>query len=434
MSNLPSVMLDEIINSINNHKAIDNNQPSAINFKEQLEGHIKQLNIYPCYPIILIGGTNGKGSTCAYLTNILINMGYNVGTFTSPHVMNYNERISVNGININNEDLINLLTKIILVVGYEFGLFKIFTLCAHMWFSMQKIDIAVFEVGIGGRCDIANFFEPIVSAITSVDFDHCELLGNTLELIALEKAHIYRPNCYAFFGGDKPQDNIINYTNKINATLQYFGKNFAFIKHEMSFDVWCDDGKSKFYSLPYPAMRSDCQLNNITLAIAIIKKLKNFTVTNSAIKTAIIQTKLKGRFDIITGSPQIIIDVAHNAQSITTMLNNLSRLPFMTNNIAIFGLKYDKDIDRILQIFISMYHKFTFQKWYLVKLSSYCGIDNDIIKNKLLSFDKISKKNVLCYDNTANAISDAMINYSRDRIICFGSFDIANSIYKFLNK
>ncbi len=208
---------------------------------------IKILNIKPTYPIILVGGTNGKGSVCAYLTTILTIAGFNVGTFTSPHVFNYNERICINNKPIDNETLENTLSEIISHTD-GIGLFKTFTLVAHKIFIKHKIDIAIIEVGIGGLNDITNLFEPTISAVTNVDFDHMDILGDTIDAIGYQKSGIYRQNKLAFFGGDNPPLSLINNAKAIGANLQIFGTDFGVNRHELSFDVWCKD--KTFYSLP----------------------------------------------------------------------------------------------------------------------------------------------------------------------------------------
>src|SRR5579863_8815905 len=310
---------------------------------------ITKLNLSPTYPSILVAGTNGKGSTCAYLTTILTIAGYKVGTFTSPHLFKYNERICINNQPIDNDNLSLILQQIINACPENPGFFKAFTLCAHLYFIQQKVDIAVIEVGVGGLNDVTNLFEPTISAITTIALDHCKILGNTLDQIGTQKAGIFRPYKLAFIGMKKPPQSIIDYAKKINAPLQILGTDFTYTRHELSFDIRCKNGD--YFSLPYPALRGMEQLANGSLAISILNELKpNFPVSLSAIKTGLLQTRLPGRLSILPGTPQIILDVAHNEEAVSQMLKNMLKLPFVKHNYAVFGIANDKDVSAIITL------------------------------------------------------------------------------------
>lgn len=381
------------------------------------------LNLTPKYPIILIGGTNGKGSTCAYLTNILSHSSYKVGTFTSPHIFEYNERISINNISINDEMLIETLKHIIDVSENSLGLFKTFTLAAHKIFEQQQIDIAIIEVGLGGNNDVTNLFEPTISAITNVDFDHCEILGNTLDAIGLEKAGIFRKNKWGFFGSKNIPNSIINYTNKINTNLQIFGRDFYATEHELSFDFLYYE--NSLYSIPYPGLRGAQQINNVCLALAILTKLPNFPVSINIIKTALLQTKLLGRFQLLPGIPQIVLDVAHNSQAVSIMLKNMVKLPMVKNNYAVFGIAKEKDIASIIGLC-----KDKFTKWFIAKINSPRGVAN----SELLPIFKqhnILEDNIIECINIKDAFIQAKnISSIEDRIVCFGSFLVIEEVNK----
>lgn len=409
------------------------------NFKNNLDiiKHIiLELKIMPDYPIILIGGTNGKGSVCAYLTTILTGAGYNVGSFTSPHVLRYNERISINNVPIDDITLNSALEVVMNVDchamatndNYNLGLFKTFTLAAHLIFMARKIDIAIIEVGIGGKSDITNLFEPLISAITNVDYDHSDLLGDTLEKIGEEKSGIFRENKWGFFGSSKIPKSVINTARQIGTKLQQFGLDFGIIKHELCFDVFCQE--RTFYSLPYPAGRGFEQTQNAALAIAILSKLHNlFPVSLASQKTGLLASKLIGRFQLMPGLPQNILDVAHNLQAVTHMLENMLKLPFAKSNYAVFGIAKDKDASAIIRVCNDK-----FDKWFIAKTNSERSmpvtdlarllIENGVKPDQIVSCTTISE----AYAKAHSCAKDT------DRIISFGSFLVVEEVYNTILK
>ncbi|MBP9741828.1 MAG: hypothetical protein KBD37_00550 [Burkholderiales bacterium] len=406
---------------------------------------ITALNLKPTYPIILIGGTNGKGSVCAYLSTILTQGGYLVGSFTSPHVFKYNERICINTQPIDDEILTNVLEQIINNWNQHqlpnLGIFKAFMLAAHLIFIQKKVDIAVIEVGIGGRHDITNLFEPLISAITNVELDHCELLGNTLEAIGREKSGIFRPGKYSFFGDDTPPISLIEYAQEIGTKFERFGINFGITRHNIilndikdnvntssgisghnsCFDVWC--GNKKYYSLPYPSLRGDNQPKNVALSLAILNKLQHqFPLSISTIKSALLNTNLIGRFQVMPGLPQIILDVAHNPHAITNMLQNMLKLPFNRQTIAVFGIAKDKDAEQVIQL-CSGY----FEKWFIAKTKHDRGLTTQYIA-AMLKNNLVLEQNIIQCVSIAEACIKAY-QYSCARIICFGSFLVVEEAY-----
>lgn len=385
---------------------------------------IKKLNISPEYPIIIIGGTNGKGSTCAYLTTILTLAGYKVGTFTSPHMFSYNERICINNKPIGNHDLNLVLEYILTNTLVNFGIFKTFTLAAHLHFIQQRVDIAIIEVGIGGLHDPTNLFEPTISAITTVDLDHCQVLGNTLELIGLQKAGIFRPNKPAFVGMKNPPQSIPQYAKQINSPLQTLGTDFGYIRHELSYDFW---GKnSKYYGLPLPALRGYEQLENASLAIAILSELKSyFPLPLSAIKTGMLQTTLPGRLTLLPGQPQIVLDVAHNPQAVSNMLQNMLKLPFAKHNYAVFGISGDKDVAAIITL-----AKEYFSKWFIAPVNTSRSINIGMLA-QIMHNSGIDKNQIISHETISAAFIKAKsISSIDDRIVCFGSFLVVEEAYK----
>ncbi len=411
-----------IINLINKLNDIGQNTASL----EMTQNVINALKINPQYPIILVGGTNGKGSTCGYLTNILMESNYKVGTFTSPHIFKYNERICIDNIPISDDNFIKYTRYVATNSNNSLGIFKTITLACHLYFMEQDIDIAVIEVGIGGRCDVTNLFEPTISAVTNVELDHCEILGDDRYKIGFEKAHIYRPHKWAFYGDNSPPQSILEYANKIDSKIQILNQDFGYIEHENCFDVWCEN--VKYYSLPYPLLRGIKQPQNAALSIAILSKLRStFPITLSAIKNALLKTKPVGRFDVMPGLPQIIFDVAHNLNAVEVMTQNMVKLPYAKNNIAVFGIMKDKQYRQILQHAVKY-----FNIWHIAQLDSSRTTCTNELQELLVEYG-IEKHNIYTYDKIALGMKYALEDLSsQDRVVCFGSFLAVSDAYAIL--
>ena len=403
-------------------KLLNTSNFSASN--EQVKSVITKLAINPIYPIILIGGTNGKGSTCAYLSTILSSAGYKVGVYTSPHVFDYNERIKINNEQVSDNILAVALETVISAANCNLGIFKAFTLASHIIFQDQNIDIAIVEVGLGGAKDTTNLFTPTISAITTVALDHCDKLGYTCEEIGLEKAQIFRSQHPAFFGNTNIPDSVIEYALKINANLHVAGTDF-----HPSIRGNCWDFISKagnYYGLPLPNLRGKEQLNNAALAIAILDELKaKCPVSLAQIKSGLLKTQLIGRFQVMPGFPQIIFDTAHNPQAVKVMTQNMVQLPFAKNNYALLGIANDKDWRQILTISAK-----SFSNWVLAPLNNGRSSDISELKAELLKLGIAENKITLFSDlDTAFRTSFKQLN-TEDRLVCFGSFIVIEACYK----
>jgi dihydrofolate synthase/folylpolyglutamate synthase len=400
---------DQLINKLLQSNNFANNNELVVNL-------INKLEIKPIYPIILVGGTNGKGSTCAYLTTILSNAGYKVGTYTSPHVFDYNERIKLNNQSITDTELTKALQKVMSSSDENLGIFKSFTLAAHLYFIEQNIDIAIVEVGLGGAKDTTNLFEPTISAITTVALDHCDVLGDNVEQIGLEKAGIYRTNKPAFFGSRTMPNSVQEYANKINAELIQLGNGYDFKLHDHGWDFISPE--MRLYSMPFPSMRGSEQIYNAALTIAILGKLRNkLPLSSNQIKNGLLQTSLIGRFQVMAGTPQVIFDTAHNPQAIELMCKNMLKLGFVKTNIAVFAIAQDKDYRRILEI--ATQH---FNKWYIAPLST--SRTSDVAElAEIIVRHGIKKNNIVISQTITEAFSKAYHGLQNDeRLVTFGSF------------
>ncbi len=388
----------------------------------ELQQTINKLAIKPCYPIILVGGTNGKGSTCAYLTTILSGAGYNVGTFTSPHIFDYNERIAINNRYIDDRNLCTILEQVIDNSNTNLGLFKTFLVAAHLYFIHNHIDIAIIEVGIGGGNDATNLFDPEVSIISSIGLDHCEILGNNIEEIGLEKAKIFRKNKSALVGIEFPPQSLIQYAKQINANLMTLGQEFKFGHHDYGWDFISPE--KSYYSLPYPSLRGKEQLFNASLAIMALNQIQNKLPVNiNQIKSGLLKTNLLGRFQVLAGTPQIVLDTAHNPQAIEVMCENMLKLPFAKQNFAIFAIAKDKDWKTIIKFAADK-----FNYWFLARLNSERSVD-PILVYKELELNGVNKKNIIICNSIGKAFSQCYQQLkAEDRLVAFGSFLLVEEV------
>jgi dihydrofolate synthase/folylpolyglutamate synthase len=272
---------------------------------------ISHLALQPLPPIISIAGTNGKGSTCAMLESIYSKAGYQVGAYVSPHLLHYNERVRVNLRNISDDDLCLAFSAIeaargdVVLTYFEMG-----TLAALWHFSNAKLDVILLEVGMGGRLDAV---EPSCSIVTSIDLDHTDYLGDTREKIGTEKAGIYRKDKPAICGDDNPPESLIVYAREIDANLLLIHRDFEVTKTN---DGWIYQFDQKHLALPALALQGDFQLNNAACAVCAVQTLANLLpVSLDAIKSALANVTLLGRFYAISQNPEVILDVAHNPQA-----------------------------------------------------------------------------------------------------------------------
>lgn len=302
------------------------------------------------YPFVkvTVGGTNGKGSTCAMLEAILLASGYKVGLYTSPHLVDFNERIRLNGEFATDEQIVQQLQRIEDSRGdISLTYFEYTTLAALMLFETQKLDVAVLEVGLGGRLDAVNLVDTDCAIITSVDLDHTDYLGDTREKIGWEKAHIFRAGRPAICVDPVPPQTIIDYAAEIGADLWLFGKDFNYSGDRQQ---WAYGGRSQRRSgLAYPALRGANQLLNATAALAAIEALRpQLAVPQQAVRIGLAQVSLPGRLQILPGSPTIVLDVAHNPHAAAALGQNLDGMSYFPYTHAVVGMLNDKDVAGVI--------------------------------------------------------------------------------------
>ena len=372
-----------------------------------------RLELNPKFPIITIAGTNGKGSTCAMLEAIYAQSAYRVAAYTSPHLIHYNERVRVNNQEISDEELCKAFAAVEAARGeVSLTYFEMGTLAAMWHFVRADLDVAILEVGMGGRLDAVNVFEPSCSIVTCVDLDHMEYLGDTREKIGFEKAGIFRAGKLAICGDDNPPKSVTDYAQTIKADLAQINRDFRVEKTQQG---WQFITPKVNLPLPPLALHGDFQLNNAACAIRAVQHLNAvLPVPEASIGEALSGVTLAGRFYQVQSQPSIIADVAHNPQAAQSLAHNLQNTPCAGRTLAVFAMLADKDIEGVINE-VAQY----ISVWYLADIHNVRGAKAKTLQAKL---DKISQTAQL-FENVAAALQAACKDAAKnDRIIVFGSF------------
>ncbi|MDO5667319.1 MAG: bifunctional tetrahydrofolate synthase/dihydrofolate synthase [Alcaligenaceae bacterium] len=370
---------------------------------------------------IVVGGTNGKGSTCAMLESIYLAAGYQVGLYTSPHLIRFNERIRLNGTNAADEQIVKQFARIEEArAEISLSFFEYTTLAAIMLFKEADTQVAIFEVGLGGRLDAVNIIDADCAIITSIAIDHVSFLGDTREQIAWEKAHIYRTDKPAICADPEPPQSLIDYAADIGADLQLFGRDFNFAGDQLQ---WTFIGKNqRRNALAYPSLRGANQLINAAAALAAIEALKmTVPVPNQSIREGLLQVELPGRFQILPGQPTIVLDVAHNPHAAAVLQHNLQVMSYFPYTTAVFAMLNDKDSDEVIKSLAK-----SIDYWYCASLSGPRGVSGQELADKINSLvpkDKDGLPEVKVFESPREAYEAAKARSQvEDRIVVFGSF------------
>lgn len=329
-------------------------------YKEGLENTLlldKHFNHpHQQYQTIHIAGTNGKGSCSHTLAAILQEAGYKVGLYTSPHLVDFRERIRVNGTCIPEERVVRFVEEErAFFEPLHPSFFEITTALAFLYFAEQKVDIAVIEVGLGGRLDCTNIISPLLSVITNISFDHVQFLGNTLDKIASEKAGIIKPNTPVIIGETTPETRPV-FTEK---ALQCQAPiRFAEEEHELQTISEANDGTREYKTLHFGTingvLNGDCQIKNTQTILAAVSELqKTLHISEQNIRDGfrnVCQTTgLRGRWQKLADSPKTYCDTGHNVGGISYIVKQLERIPCAQKRIVI-GMVNDKDIAHVLEM------------------------------------------------------------------------------------
>ncbi len=383
---------------------------------ERVDAVRQRLNLAPAFPLVVVGGTNGKGSVCAMTEAILTAAGYRVGCYTSPHLLHYNERVRIGMQPVSDAALCASFEKIEQVRGdipltyFEFG-----TLAAMQLFIERQVEVAILEVGLGGRLDAVNVFDADCAVVTSVDIDHTDYLGDTIEAIAFEKAGIFRRDRVAIFADIAVPQAITDHAGNIGAELWCLGREFGFTPHQGQWDYRSKVGARN--ALPHPALRGAFQLHNASAVLAVLDVLKwRMPVSQEAVRRGLHTVQLAGRFQFVPGKPQLILDVAHNPHAARALAQNLVALPPCPHTYAVFAMLKDKDMAEVVEA-LNPY----IDTWLVAGIDAPRGASSDELIKVLQQVGVRGK--IVHFRDTAHAIVHACkVADENDRIIVFGSF------------
>ena len=373
------------------------------------------MDLAPSCPVIIVGGTNGKGSTCAFLSHIYAAAGYKVGMLTSPHLLRFNERIAINSQPVSDEDIVAAFERIEAARGdVSLTYFEFNTLAAVDIFRLHQVDVMILEVGLGGRLDAVNAFDADCAIVTSVDLEHQAYLGDTVEQIAKEKAGIFRAGKPAIFGQDPAPHSLGQHAKNIGAKLLQLNHQFSYLARIDSWQWQANNGSLKI-DLPLPALQGAFQLNNAACAVAAVQIMRQqLPVSNEALAQGIAQAQNTARFQIIQRQPEIILDVAHNPHAARALASSLNALP-AKRTFAVFSILADKDSDAVINTLQG-----SIDEWFIAPLDLPRGMTLTALTAKLKkhNIQTIHPHNTIQAAYTA-ALSQVTEN---DRIIVFGSF------------
>lgn len=414
MSNLPTTLPAwlALIESRHAETVINMGLDRVLAVKERL-----QLS-FSC-PVIMVAGTNGKGSTCAMLESVLLRAGYKVGLYIKPHFLDFNERARINGDLASDEMLVDAFNVVEAARGdTPLTYFEFTTLAIMKLLAGAGMDVVILEVGLGGRLDAVNIVDADVAIVTSVDIDHTDYLGDTREKIGFEKAGIFRSGKTAICSDPVPPQSLIDHANAIGADLWLMGRDFNYSGDKQQ---WNYGGRSqRRNSLAYPSLRGANQILNASAVLAALEALKlELPVGAQEVRTGLVTVELPGRFQVLPGRPTVILDVAHNPHAASALNQNLGNMGFHPYTYAVFGSMHDKDIDGVIAAMSEHV-----DHWCLANLPSprAASASELAAKVQIVQAEK-PERTINIFDDPAAAFANAMSRAGEnDRIVVFGSF------------
>jgi len=366
-------------------------------------------------PVITVGGTNGKGSVVAHLQSLLHAAGLSAGVFTSPHLLRYNERIQVNGTEVADEEIVAAFERIESARGtVTLTYFEYNTLAALLIFAARAVDVAVLEVGLGGRLDATNLIDAAVAVVTSIGFDHRDWLGDTLDAIGREKAGIFRAGRPAVLGSPDMPASVFAAIESIGAQPVVAERDFRWQVAPQSWSY--EGGVWRFERLPPPALPGSIQYRNAATAMAALEAWGRTEIGDREIIAAgLSQVALKGRFQIVPGPVEWILDVAHNEPAARVLATHLRERPCAGRTFAVLSVLADKDIAAIGRELAPL-----IDDWILCSITEPRGLDATQVRERLALPQGAQ---VLLADSvTAGCERARALAQPSDRVVACGSF------------
>ena len=376
-------------------------------------------------PVVTVTGTNGKGSTSAMLEAVLRCAGYRTGLYTSPHLLRYNERVRIGGEAQDDAALVAAFNAVedsrggIALTYFEYG-----TLAALFAFARAELDVAILEVGLGGRLDAVNIVDADVAVVTAIDLDHMDYLGPTRADIAREKAGIFRAGRPVVCAEPDPPSTLIEHARAIGAPVLLIGRDFGYVAEERQWRYWGPGGER--YGLPVPALRGAYQLANAATALAVIGLLQDRRhVAAGAIRDGLCTVHLPGRFQVLPGRPVVVLDVAHNPHAARALGATLGSMGYFPSTTAVFGMLADKDVRGVIDAV-----KARIERWFVAPLPGPRGGGVDSVRAAFESAG-IPWSALRMFDDIDSAFAAACGEADdADRIVVFGSFLTVGGVLK----
>ncbi|HEU4457845.1 MAG TPA: bifunctional tetrahydrofolate synthase/dihydrofolate synthase [Methylibium sp.] len=370
-------------------------------------------------PVFTVAGTNGKGSTCAMLEAILQQAGYRVGVYTSPHLVRFEERCRLAGRIVEAAELLPHFEAVEAArEGDALTYFEFTTLAILRLLAASTLDAVVLEVGLGGRLDAVNVIDADCSIITSIDLDHVGLLGNDREAIGREKAGILRAGRPAIVGDPVPPASLIEHAREIGADLRLAGIDFHVGGDKQQ---WGWAGRARRHpGLAYPALRGANQLLNAAGVLAALEAMHTrLPITAQAVRNGFALVELPGRFQIVPGTPTLVLDVAHNPHATAALAHNLDAMGFYPRTHAVFGAMADKDIDAMLARIAPLV-----DRWYCCGLPTARAANAEDLARRIAAVPNLPiASETSTHASPSEALAAALEAADpADRILVFGSF------------
>ncbi len=377
-------------------------------------------------PVITVAGTNGKGSSCAMLEAILGQAGYRTGVYTSPHLVHFEERCRLRGEMASADQLLPHFERVEALRGdisltyFEFTMLAIFSLMAA-----SGLDVVILEVGVGGRLDSVNIIDADCALITSIDIDHTELLGKDRESIGLEKAGIMRAGKPAVVGDPVPPQSVLDHAAEVGADLWRLGHDFNFSGDKQQW-AWAGRGR-RYAGLAYPALRGANQLVNASGVLAALTALRDrLPVTAQAVRNGLGMVELPGRFQLISGQPTLVLDVAHNPHAVAALTENLDAMGFYPCTHGVFGAMADKDLAQMLKRVGPLV-----DRWYFTDLPTGRAARADDLLATWQALNTRQDARASVHADPVQALQAAVAAADpADRIVVFGSFYTVGGVLK----
>ena len=400
---------------------------------ERVQRVAQRMGLAMGCPVITVAGTNGKGSTCAMLEAVYTQSGYRTGVYTSPHLVHFEERCRIAGEPVATQDLLPAFAEVETArkgqgadqEEVSLSYFEFTTLAILRTLSRSGLDVAILEVGLGGRLDAVNIIDTDCAVITCIALDHMALLGNDREAIGYEKAGIMRTGRPVVVSDPVPPQSILDRALEVGADLWRLGKDFHFAgdQQQWGWAMHPSHGGRRYAGLAYPALRGANQLVNASGVLGAVEALRSrLPVTAQAVRNGLALVELPGRFQIVPGTPTLVLDVAHNPHSVAALTENLDAMGYYPTTHAVFGAMADKDLPAMLERIAPL-----IDHWHLTDLPLERAMKADALAQVLNNTPATApggKTRVAgCHASPMEALRAAVAQADpADRIVVFGSF------------